>query len=124
VEYVDGSFKLIEVKPAKWCEDWIIKEKFKAAHDLAEQLGITFEVWTEVNLFGAVYNPKIIKDFSNKLKGVTKKEEEIAKNKKAEIQKKKYHEEIKTDRVVVFCEYCKENHDIMKTTYEKNIKKN
>lgn len=124
VEYMDGSFKLIEVKPAKWCEDWIIKEKFKAAYELAEQLGMTFEVWTEASLFGAVYNPKIIKDFADKLKGVTKKDTEIAKNKKAEIQKKKYQEEIRTDRIIVFCEYCKEDHDIMKTTYEKNLKDN
>lgn len=124
IDYIDGSSKLIEIKPAKWCEDLVNKAKFEATYKLASELGMTFEVWTEVDLFGGVYNPKIIRNFADKLKGVSNEDAELAKNKKAEIQKKKYQEEIRTDRIVVFCEYCQKDHDIMKITYEKNLKDN
>lgn len=68
VEYVDGSKKLVEVKPAKWCSDDVVKAKFEAAAIKAQEMGLVFEVWTELELFGPVYNEKHLRSFSDKLK--------------------------------------------------------
>lgn len=68
VEYTDGSKKLIEVKPEKWLEDNIVSLKIEAGKNKAHQMGIPFEVWTEMNLFGHVYNKKNMQIFIDKIK--------------------------------------------------------
>ena len=68
VEYTDGSKKLIEVKPEKWLEDNIVSLKIEAGKNKAHQMGIPFEIWTEMNLFGHVYNKKNMQIFIDKIK--------------------------------------------------------
>lgn len=67
VEFMDGSKKLIEVKPQKWLQDEIVVAKCEAAALYAEQHGIEFELWTELELFGAVYNERNMREFVAKL---------------------------------------------------------
>lgn len=68
VKYKDGSNKLLEIKPAKWLEDSVIKAKLEAGHKYAESINVPFEVWTEFILFGAVYNEKNMRGFVEKLR--------------------------------------------------------
>ncbi len=68
VEYEDGSIKWIEVKPACWLTDDVIITKIEAAELKAKDEGVSFEVWSEIDLFGHVYNQKNIKLFVEKLK--------------------------------------------------------
>ncbi len=68
VEYVDGSQKLIEVKPEKWLTDEVVICKIDAADMKAVDMGITFEVWTEMDLFGHVYNEKNMRRFVDKVR--------------------------------------------------------
>jgi hypothetical protein len=68
VEYTDGTKKLIEIKPLSWLKDEVIKAKLKAGHTKAEELGIQYEVWTEMSLFGHVYNEKNMRSFAEKVK--------------------------------------------------------
>jgi hypothetical protein len=72
IEYKDGSKKLIEVKPEKWLSDEVIICKIEAAKTKSKELGIPFEVWTEINLFGPVYNEKHIRSFVQKMKAKNK----------------------------------------------------
>lgn len=68
VEYIDGTKKLIEIKPAKWLEDKVVQAKIKAGHLYGESINIPFEVWTEFILFGAVYNEKNLRGFADKVR--------------------------------------------------------
>jgi len=68
IEYMDGSQKLVEVKPEKWLTDDVITCKIDAADMKATDMEITFEVWTEMDLFGHVFNEKNMRQFVNKIK--------------------------------------------------------
>lgn len=48
VEYIDGSRKLIEIKPSCYENAEINKQKFKAAREYCKKENIEFEVWTEL----------------------------------------------------------------------------
>jgi hypothetical protein len=67
VEYIDGSKKLIEVKPEAWLKDEIIQCKLEAAKLEAKKIGIEFEIWTEMKLFGHVYNKRNMDLFIDKI---------------------------------------------------------
>lgn len=68
IEYLDGSNKVVEIKPEKWLEDNIIRLKIEAGESKAKEMNIPFEVWTEMDLFGHVYNKKNIQIFIEKIK--------------------------------------------------------
>lgn len=72
IEYEDESKKLVEVKPEKWLSDEVVICKINAAKIKAKELGISFEVWTEINLFGHVYNEKNMRSFIEKIRKKTK----------------------------------------------------
>lgn len=67
VEYVDGNKKLIEVKPEAWLKDTIIQAKLEAGAAKAAEMNMPFEVWTEMQLFGEVYNKRNIDSFIDKI---------------------------------------------------------
>lgn len=68
VEYVDGSQKLVEVKPEKWLTDDVVICKIEAGELKAAEMGIPFEVWTEMHLFGHVYNERNMRLFVEKIR--------------------------------------------------------
>lgn len=127
VKYFDGSEKWIEIKPSFLTNDEIVKTKANAATIAAKKVGVNYEIWTEVDLFGAVYRPNIIEAFCDRLKdsltGETKAEADRkeSNNRKA---KKHYDDVIAKDTVEVFCNFCKETHNPLRITYEKNIERN
>jgi hypothetical protein len=67
VEYFDGTKKLIEIKPEKMLENSIVQAKIESAKIKASELGYEFEVWTEMDLFGHVYNKKNMNLFIKKI---------------------------------------------------------
>jgi hypothetical protein len=68
VEYNDGSKKLVEIKPESWLEDEVVKAKILAGELFASSMNVPFEVWTEMHLFGHVYNKKNMNSFIEKIK--------------------------------------------------------
>lgn len=68
IEYMDGTKKLVEIKPAKWLTDAVVIAKIDAGRVEAQRRGLEFEVWTELNLFGHVYNEKHLRYFARKIK--------------------------------------------------------
>jgi hypothetical protein len=68
IEYVDGSQKYVEIKPEKWLTDDVVVAKIDAAMMKTHDLGWPFEVWTEMHLFGHVYNEKNMRAFAEKVK--------------------------------------------------------
>jgi hypothetical protein len=68
VEFKDGSRKLIEVKPEKWLSDDVVIAKIEAGEMKAKDMGVSFEIWTEMNLFGHVFNEKNMRLFADKIR--------------------------------------------------------
>jgi hypothetical protein len=68
VEYCDGTKKLIEIKPEKMLEDSVVQAKIESAKTKSSELGYEFEVWTEMDLFGHVYNKKNMNLFIEKIR--------------------------------------------------------
>jgi hypothetical protein len=67
VYYTDGSKKLIEVKPESWLKDTTMQKKLDAGKMKAAEMDMAFEVWTEMNLFGHVYNKRNMDEFIYKI---------------------------------------------------------
>lgn len=121
VEYKDQKRKIIEVKPEKWLEDQIVKIKIEAAKNYAKENNIEFEVWTELNLFGPIYNKNQIENF---IESLDENYQEKIKENANKRSKKYYKNHIAQDKIEVWCDYCKETHQPLRLTYEKNITRN
>lgn len=67
IEYINGSKKLVEIKPEIWLDKEVIIVKIEAGKAKAKELGYAYEVWTEMHLFGHVYNEKNMKLFVEKV---------------------------------------------------------
>lgn len=122
--YKDGTKKLIEIKPAKMLKSPMNVAKIEEAQIYAKQNNYIFEVWTEVELFGAVYHPKHIINFAGQLKADITGVIYESKKSSNEQAAKYYDTHIRNDKVKVFCEYCKKEHEILKVMHENNIAKN
>lgn len=68
IEYIDGSKKLVEIKPESWLDDEIVIAKIEAGKLKGIELGLSYEVWTEMDLFGHVYNKKNMQAFCDKIR--------------------------------------------------------
>ncbi|MEI7485953.1 MAG: TnsA endonuclease N-terminal domain-containing protein [Chryseobacterium sp.] len=122
VKHKDGTSKLIEVKPQSWLLDSVIQAKIEAGKIKAAEIGLPFEVWTEMDLFGHVYNKKNMELFMEKILS------EVDKNRRIKISSEKskryYHTHIANDKITLFCSFCNEEHTPLRLTHDKNIARN
>lgn len=121
VEYKNQKRKIIEIKPEKWLKDQIVILKIEAAKKYAKESNIEFEVWTELKLFGPIFNKNQINNF---IESFDESHKEKIKEKANQRSKKYYQNHISQDKIEIFCEFCKENHNPLKLTYDKNIERN
>jgi hypothetical protein len=122
VHYKNGSIKLIEIKPQAWLQDEVVVAKHDAAEIYASEHNAKFEVWSEIELFGPVYDERKIRNFIEQLDSSDRKEKKKSDN--LQRSKKHYDEKIATDTVSVWCDYCQETHQPLRLTYDKNIARN
>ena len=122
VRLTDGSSKLVEVKPENWLLDPVVQAKIEAGRIKASEMGMPFEIWTEMRLFGHVYNKRNMESFMEKILG----DSEICKRRKLQSEKAKRHylNKIAADKVTVLCEYCKEEHTPLRKTHDRNVARN
>ena len=123
VEYTDNSIEIIEVKPEKRKE--IAKIQIEESEKYAKKNNYKFSIWSEkdTKLESEYKIIKWAKEFIAISTGNTdwvKKQEESIKKK----SKKHYENKIKKDLVKTYCEYCKKDHEVLRKTFEKNIKRN
>lgn len=119
----DGTTKAVEVKP----EDRLTEQKFidqiNDSREYSESNGWLFEVCTEKTL-GMTYQQ--IRNWSDEYRknitGIDYTKHRLEMDKKK--AKKHYDTKIATDKVEVWCDYCKEIHMPLRLTYDKNIKRN
>lgn len=115
IEYVDGSMKWVEVKPAAWLEDDVVVAKLDAGDLYAHEAGVPFEIWTEVELFGPIYNEKHLRSFVDSL---SKDDGDGRKEAAKRRVKKYYRKHVATNKVTVHCEFCNADHEVLELNCE------
>lgn len=121
-EHQDGSMTLIEIKPQAFVENIVVKAKHEAAYAYAKENGIQFEIWTEIELFGPVFNSNKIQQFVSNLDSIER--QKIQKDKVNKKAKKHYDTKIATDTVEFFCDFCNETHIRQRKAYDRNVGEN
>lgn len=121
VEYVDGAKKVLEVKPFSRLNEAAIIDQVKDSSEYALENNCSFAVWTEKD--SGLENSKEITYWAeeyilNELKGVDY--ASIRKKRNLEKSIKHYNESIKTDTVTYMCDFCGEEHEQLKLTFERN----
>ena len=121
VTYKGGRKKAIEVKPKQRLDEFAHQIDDSRRHAL--QNGWEFQVMTEDDL-GMKYDEirRWADEFRTQATGIDYHayREDVNKRK----AKKYYHAHIATDKVKVYCKYCKETHEALRLTHDKNIKRN
>jgi hypothetical protein len=121
VTYKDGRKKAIEVKPKQRLDEFAHQIDDSRRH--ATQKGWGFQVMTEEDLGMNCDQIRTWADeYRTKVTGIdynAYRDETIRRK-----SKKFYDTHIATDKVSVYCEYCKEDHNPLRLTYDKNIARN
>ena len=121
VTYKSGKKKAIEMKPKQRVDEF--KNQMEDSKEYALKNDWCFKLMTEDDL-GMNYNQIRIwaDDYRTKNTGIDYHEYRKENNRKK--AKKHYYEKIASDKVNVYCEYCKENHSVLRKSYYSNIKRN
>ncbi len=117
----DKKKKAIEVKPKKRLEEFALQ--IQDSQEYAKSQNWDFEIITE-DYFGMSY--KEIRDWADAFIKSNGGFDWAEHRKKRTLEKaiKHYHKKIATDKVEVYCEFCKQTHSALRLTYEKNIERN
>lgn len=122
VHYKNGVKKLIEIKPLKRLNDYAIQIEDNKKY--ANEKGYQFACWTEADLgfVSSDASKAWIDTYLTETTGI----DYIAIRKKRSSNRtlKHYYNKIAIDKVKVFCEYCKLEHEPLRKNYDKNIAKN
>lgn len=126
VNYVDGRIEIIEVKAEKvLAKQFEVKKQVEETRQYCYSNNIDFRVWSESDS-GLKDEKSIINWAKLYIAESTGNTEWI--DRRREMDKKKakkhYDNKIATNKVTIYCEYCKEDHTPLKLTYDKNIARN
>ena len=129
-EFIINNNIIIEVKPEGMINSKNKKIKSSVAlqlsdgQDYCNQNNLQYEVWTEKELgFKTPHEAtKWADEFMSNLHGVDYVKDRKEKNNKS-VQRH-YKKNIATDKVKVFCNFCNEEHEALRLTYDRNIARN
>lgn len=124
VEYQDGLSGIIEVKPCYSLKDEAVVQQIQDSRNYCAKNNYLFRIWTEEDsLLGD--EKAIVKWAKNHLKAHGNTEFADKQKYKNKIKANKYYQKkISSDKVDVYCDFCKVNHNPLRLTYEKNINRN
>jgi hypothetical protein len=126
VVYTDGTVEILEVKPDKrFQKEADVKKQIDETAKFAASKGIKFSVWSERN--SGLKNDHAIIQWAKKFIAETTGniywlEKQKQNNKKK--AKKHYDNVVAKNTVTVWCDFCKQNHQPLRLTYDKNIDRN
>lgn len=124
VKYNDDKYSIIEVKPFRRIED--CKNQIDDNIIYAKKNNWDFKIWSEKEL-GFTSEHFILKwaeqyllendnlNFSN-----IKETRRIKKNESA----KKYYNTLLQNKISIYCDFCKDVHEVLKRSYDNNVKRN
>lgn len=122
ISWNDGSTTILEIKPERRLEEF--KNQIDDNKKYANKNGWKFKVWTERDLGfeSEHYATKWADEFISKITKIDFVKER--KDRNLSKSKKYYQEKIASDKVEIYCEYCKEIHNPLRLTYDRNIARN
>lgn len=123
IKYKNGVIKAIEVKPAKR----LLEEKnvlqIKDVETYAKLMGWEFEIWTEIEL--GIDCWKTVTKRADEYKKLHYGVDHSSYRKKQSVKRaQKHYIKKSNNKVDVWCDFCNETHNLMKSTYESNLKRN
>lgn len=121
VEYANRKLEVIEVKPLNRLDEEEIVKQIEESKKCAKELGYSYRVWTEID--GGFKNDREMTNWAKSFCEEGKEFDTISKHHNAQ-QQKYYKNKVKQDKVDIWCDFCKENHNIMKLSYDLNVAKN
>lgn len=124
IYYIDGSIKIIEVKPFSRKDEPKNASQIEDSRAYAISMGYTFELWCEKEL-----NIKSWKEARDRADEYCKKHHLVdfaayRAEKRKQTMKRHYDKKIAQDKVIVYCTFCNKYHTQLRITYNKNIKNN
>jgi len=123
VEYWDGTKKAIEVKPQTRLNEQANIEQINDSREYAKANGWSFEVCTELyfNMTG-----RELRIWADEYRSKTGEVDYVSQRKELDRKKanRHYANVISQDTLVIFCEYCQEEHHPLRLTHDKNIARN
>jgi hypothetical protein len=124
VVYLDGKKEILEVKPKSRLGEEDVVEQVEESRKYSAEKEMGFKVWTEDHS-GFDDAGKII-DWAREFLAERgdPKWKEAKKASSVKRSKKFYNAHIATDKVSVFCEYCRVTHEALRLTHDKNIARN
>lgn len=124
ITYKNGSKKVVEIKPKKRLKEDYFIQQLHDSNNNATNNGWLFEVWTEDEL--GINSPKEATRLADEYRKEHYKVDYQAYRKKRAVERtqKHYEKHIKNDQIKVFCDFCQEEHTIMKLSHDKNVSKN
>jgi hypothetical protein len=124
IDFVDGHSEIWEVKPSSTLELPEIKKQISDSEIFCASKGVSFKVWTEKDSglgddHGLVSWAKEWLSRNHGDDSWKKRTKEMSR-----LKAKRHRDRQSKDRISIWCEPCKETHDIRRVTYDKNVKKN
>jgi hypothetical protein len=122
IEYVDGTKKVIEIKPKKRvCE---FKEQIQDCKKYADAIGCKFELWTESHL--KIISMREVRDRADAYRKQHYLIDYAAYRQQKDRDKanRHYQSKIALDKVIIYCDFCKSYHSPLRKSYNENIAKN
>jgi hypothetical protein len=122
IEYLDGSKKVVEIKPKKRvCE---FKEQIRDCKKYADSIGCKFELWTESRL--NITSVRTARDRADEYRKTHYLIDYASyrQQKNRDKANRHYQNKVAEDKVTTYCGYCKEYHTQLRLTYERNVSKN
>lgn len=122
ITWKDKTKTILEVKPIRRLQEF--KQQIEDNKKYASQKNWGFTIWSEKELGFETehYATAWADEFLSNLKQIDFVEERKKRN--ITKAKKHYHEKIATNKVNIYCEYCKDNHTVLRKSYDSNIKRN
>jgi hypothetical protein len=125
VTFDDGLVEVWEIKPEEFLGTPPVVDQLSESAKFAASIGATLRVWTEKD--SGLASPTAISEWARKylatITGDTSHAEKKAASRKAirDRYKAKHADEA---HVTTFCEYCKEEHVVLRHSYTKNVERN
>jgi len=124
ITYVNGSKKVVEIKPKKRLHEEYFVRQINDSRQNALANNWDFAVVTEDEL-GIQKSSEATQqadEYRKKQYGLDL--EKHRKEKAVERSQKHYEKHIQNDKITVHCDFCDEDHTIMKLSYDLNVEKN
>jgi hypothetical protein len=123
VEFSDGRSEIWEIKPEMMLLEPDVQEQIMESMEFARSIGVQFKVWVEKDS-GLESDYNIMKWAREYLVGIGNQDNAKHYKETRKRIRQRHYKKVQADKVQVECEFCGETHEVLRLTYDRNVKKN